>query len=486
MKLFTTDLFDLIQSLNKAEKSFIKKESGNNSQTYLELFSDLEKLKVYDEKDFLKKQSKKQYAGNYRFAKHYLYHFILDALHRLYEEASTSAKISAQIHKADVLLSKSLYRQAYVLLEKAVGNCEEEELFALAIECYSRQYRIVFKGGYSIERPELGRELCEKETTAASQLLLYSKLNALKNRLIVWLRKQGNDAVKHQSEIKMILKAAEQLQPEGGSSYKNQVLWQHTMATGYFSLQNFELALKYQRNLLAVYNQYQWRAAKEPYNYVSAINNLIMLQLELGDTEDIESNFHLFEPFLKGLTEAKPPDIAIKAAEGAYNLRMRYGISYDQLDEHFIEQTAKPFLEKHGDSVAINFRLNFHLHMAYYYCTQLQFEKAQEALMTVLHTMPKDIRSDLHLQARIVEMIIHYELGNPNLLPYLMDALLRKAQGKHKDLANALKIFFAESGINKSKAAKKLNQTLVAYKEKGANIPYPLEKVLMLWAKSLL
>ena len=53
-KACSTDLFDLIKSLNQAEKGYVKKfalrNSGKGNHIYLSLFDDIDKQKTYDEK----------------------------------------------------------------------------------------------------------------------------------------------------------------------------------------------------------------------------------------------------------------------------------------------------------------------------------------------------------------------------------------------------------------------------------------------------
>src|SRR5436190_10271112 len=118
---FTDTLFQLIKTLEKAEKRnfklYIKRSSGNEDLKIIELFDALDKLHDYNEPLLLKKLTsiKKPQLSN---TKAHLYKQLLSSLRLIKSTESIDLQLHEQLDFARILYNKGLYLQSLRILDK--------------------------------------------------------------------------------------------------------------------------------------------------------------------------------------------------------------------------------------------------------------------------------------------------------------------------------------------------------------------------------
>src|SRR6185436_757913 len=114
-------LFQLIQSLEKAEKRhfklYITRSSSKEELKIVQLFDALDKMKEYDEKALMKKLNSitKPQLSN---LKTHLYKQILASLRLLKSADSMDLQLNEQFDYAHILYKKGLFLQSLRILEK--------------------------------------------------------------------------------------------------------------------------------------------------------------------------------------------------------------------------------------------------------------------------------------------------------------------------------------------------------------------------------
>ena len=107
--------------MSSHEKRYFKVQSQkriiNNKSNLTEVFDLFDKQIAYDTKEIDEKLKGK--VKNIPVTKNYLYNLILRSLYNYHSNSSTYFKINSHICYAEILLSKSLYQEAYKLLLKA-------------------------------------------------------------------------------------------------------------------------------------------------------------------------------------------------------------------------------------------------------------------------------------------------------------------------------------------------------------------------------
>ncbi|MFT7588075.1 MAG: hypothetical protein ACI959_000281, partial [Limisphaerales bacterium] len=115
MKL-SEELFKLVKSLSRREKSYFKRYSNlystNPDKQYLKLFSVLDKMKVYNEKKLRLDLDGEKLLKHLSHEKSYLYKLILRCLYS-YDNADTEEKkLKSRCENIEVLISRRLFTGA--------------------------------------------------------------------------------------------------------------------------------------------------------------------------------------------------------------------------------------------------------------------------------------------------------------------------------------------------------------------------------------
>src|ERR1700730_7080132 len=125
-------LFQLIQSLEKAEKRhfklYIKRSSAKENLKIVQLFDALDKLKEYDEKLLLKKLPGTEKPQLYNLKTH-LYKQLLASLRLLKSAESIDLQLNEQFDYAHILYKKGLFVQSLRILEKAKETAKTHQKF---------------------------------------------------------------------------------------------------------------------------------------------------------------------------------------------------------------------------------------------------------------------------------------------------------------------------------------------------------------------
>ncbi|MGK0364674.1 MAG: hypothetical protein ACI85O_001732 [Saprospiraceae bacterium] len=132
MKISSSFLYDLVHSLTKSEKRYIKVQSGSGEKDYIQLLDALLAQKTFDENQLVKENEGAKFIKYLAVNKQYLYELLLKSLTR-FGRKSLEAKIYDKIAAANVLLEKGLFLAAFKELKKGLKIAEKYDFFELQI-----------------------------------------------------------------------------------------------------------------------------------------------------------------------------------------------------------------------------------------------------------------------------------------------------------------------------------------------------------------
>lgn len=117
------ELFDLIKSMNGSEKRFFKIQSKRHvigeKNNYLKLFELFDQFKEFDETSIIKAAKRAKFVKYFAAEKNQLYNSILDSLDVFHKTSSIDREIGKMINQGRILLEKKLEFQGEKILQKA-------------------------------------------------------------------------------------------------------------------------------------------------------------------------------------------------------------------------------------------------------------------------------------------------------------------------------------------------------------------------------
>lgn len=424
----TDSLFQLIKSLEKSEKRnfklYVKRNTDTADLKIIQLFDALDKMNDYDEAQLLKKAKgiKKQQLSN---IKAHLYRQILSSLRLIKEEDNIDIRLHQQMDHARILYNKGLYLQSLKVLDKLKDTARSYQQLTYLQQAlfFEKKIETLYITRSMQDRAD---KLAAEADAVHAQLTLVNKLSNLSLQLYSWYIQHGH--ARNEKDIKSITAYFEKQLPADARQAKGfyEKLYLYQAYVWYaFIRQDFLQYYRYSQKWVDLFAAYPGLLRVETASYIKGMHNLMGAQFNLFRHERLADSIRQFEQFVKQKHLAENENNRILAYQYLYTARINL---------YFLRGTfAKglrlvPFLEDMLQQYSLY--LDTHRVLVFYYkIASLYFgsgdnEKAIDYLNRIIH-QKGDLRTDLQCYARLLHLIAHYELGNFDLLEYLIKSVYR-------------------------------------------------------------
>ena len=424
----TDSLFQLIHSLQKSEKRnfklYVQRNSSNNDLKVVQLFDAIDKMSTYDESTLISKTSsiKKQQLPN---IKAHLYRQILSSLRLLESSQNIDIQLHEQLDFAKILYNKGLYHQSLRILEKIKETARLANQINFVFEVLILEKKIET---LHITRSMQDRadELTKDVNISNDHLIIQSKLSNLALQLYSWYIKNGLARNKEdENEIEDYFQrhlTDEIKSPEG---FYEKLYFNQSYCWYAFIRQDYLVYYRYTQKWVNLFLDDPMMIKIETGNYIKGLHNLLNSHFTLRNYAGFEKTLSLFEEFSNS-------DIVKQNDNNKIQVFVYLYIA--KINQHFLEGTFKeglkivPEIMQHLDEY--NLFLDQHRTLIFYYKIASlyfgagDFDNAIDYLNKIIN-WKVNLRNDLQCYARLLHLIAHYELGNFQLLEYLIKTVYR-------------------------------------------------------------
>ena len=424
----TDALFQLIKSLEKSEKRnfklYVQRNSGGEDMKVVQLFDALDKMERYDEEQLLKKNKaiKKQQLSN---SKAHLYRQILTSLRLIKNEDNIDIQLHEQMDYARILYNKGLYLQSLKVLDRMKEMAKSNHQFT-----YLQQVVFLEK---KIEALHITRSMQDRAERLAAEaddvtdrLMQISKLSNLSLLLYSWYIKNGH--ARNKNDEAAVQKFFDDHYPTHAKSphgfYEKLYLYQSYSWYG-FIRQDFLMYYRYTQKWVDLFSEYPFMLEIETSHYIKGMHNLLGAHFDLQNYDKFNETLKVFEHF-------SDSDIVTHSENN--KIQCFVYISTALINKHFIEgsfsegvKIVPGIVEKlHEYEIYLDRHrvLVFYYKIACLYFGSGNNEKTIDYLNKIIN-WKVDLRTDLQCYARLLHLIAHYELGNYDLLEYLIKSVYR-------------------------------------------------------------
>jgi hypothetical protein len=424
----TDALFQLIRSLEKSEKRnfklYVKRNTATEDLKVIQLFDALDKMEDYDEKLLLKKAKsiKKQQLSN---IKAHLYKQVLASLRLLRDEENIDIQLHEQMDHARILFNKGLYLQTLKLLEKLKETAKAYHQLTYLQQAlfFEKKIEALYITRSLQDRAD---KLSEESDAVNAQLTHVNQLSNLSLQLYSWYIQNGH--ARNEKDIKEIKALFTQHLPPGSSQltgfYEKLYLYQSHCWSA-FIRQDFLQYYRYTQKWVNLFDEHPGMLQTETAIYSKGMHNLMGAYFVLMDNKKLADAIKRFERFAKSKIVEQNENNRILAYQYLYTARINL---------YFLQGTFTkglrlvPFLEEmlkeYGPYLDTHRVLIFYYKIASLYFGSGDNEKAIDYLNRIIN-QKGDLRTDLQCYARLLHLIAHYELGNFDLLEYLIKSVYR-------------------------------------------------------------
>lgn len=420
----SNELFKFIHSLTKSEKRFFKLSSSFQSgeKNYVKLFDFIEQQERYDE-DVLKNHFKDEtFIKHLPSEKNFLYSQILRSLRVYYSEHDTNSKLVSELQNIEILFEKHQYKVCRKRIVKGKRLARKFEKFYYLIAFINWEKKLldeaIGEGRGKLSPQEIRKEeleVLEVLENFASLKLLYSKAEAEFNA-----KGYFYDCKEDISFVKII--EDEVFSEANTKSVKADIYAKYIVGIYNAMSNNHDEALMIFKKIDKIFDEHADIKSDFVNFYLQTLNasiNSYALCRDLENAESILNKIKFLEQtrlFSSKRSKNKAKSIVLIQSLYLNNMNGNFKESiaiYNDWGGEFIDEMSK------------SNQLIAHYCIAYSFYLGENPKQALKHINEVLNDSNLQIRLDIIVYAKILELAIHTELGNYDLLNYLVNSTNR-------------------------------------------------------------
>lgn len=432
----STELFDLIKSLTKSEKRFFKLSSSLQSgdKNYVKIFDTIDAQNEYSE-DAIKEEYKNEtFIQHFPSEKNHLYKLILKSLRNYYADQSISSILRQEIKNIEILQKKGLYKEGHKFLQRAKKMAMEHEKFYYVFELINMEKQLLEEDYESGEFTRDLNELVKEEAEVIEKLRNLAEYHIIYSRINYVFRKEG---FAHNEEERNIVSEIENHHLIKG---KNTALSSRASTICYYikglcatTNRQYQDAFTFFGKSKEIFDRHPNIRADLAKRYLKTLSNLLYCYIDsknydaafnlIKDMHELRDKpgFDTLEMEVKIFTSTHIAELMLHNKMGEFNKAVR------------LSKDIAVGMEKYKGRINKEQQLVFSYNISYAYFGTEQFKDALFWINQVLNDPEQTLRQDIFGFARIFNLLIHFELGNHELMEYTIKSTSRYLNKKEKD-----------------------------------------------------
>lgn len=485
-------LFELVKKLSPSEKRYYslmraKEEAGKSN--LLLLFEALcalhERGETYDEEwihSYLRATGEHTVSRTIADVKNDLYASILKMMRSYHSRRNVDSMLREMLEDVGFLLSKGLYNHAEESLKRARTVAEKYEQTVGLLEVMRLERRLLYDRTDTQLVEKIARHIGNEER-ALQHLQMEYTLQHIYDRMFSQLRLQFTGHEVDNSALEALLAHPVFAHEKAEYTFAARCWYYRTMSLYYRMRQEHATALVYEKEGIEWWQQHSEQLHNAPQAFMRELANYIGLCIRLGQRREFAEAMHYWKTI-----PCRTADDEAERFQNEVFLQLLYAMNTDAL--LVVQQETKPVLvglQKFEGRInparvlaicynytAVFFLLGMHA-------------KALEWCNELLDRKKYTVRVDLLVVAHLMDPLIHYELGNAELVDNRCRAATRFIQ-KHRELYAYEREFLLlikklPDLIEKEKRTQRVRAMQQQMQEEAA--PDALVQELLLWLESI-
>lgn len=432
----STELFDLIKSLTKSEKRFFKLSSSlqEGEKNYLKIFDAIDKQTEYDEESIKDQFGKETFIKHFPSEKNHLYKLILKSLRSYHSDHSISSILRQEIKNIEILFKKGLYKECHKFLQRAKKLARENEKFYYQFELINIEKQLLEEDYESGEFDKDLNELILEETECIEKLRNLAEYHMIYSKINYVFRREG---FAHNEEERSIVSEIENNHLIKG---KNTALSSRASTICYYikglcanTNRQYQDAFTFFLKVKEIFDRNPHIRADLAKRYVKTLSNLLYCYI---DAKNYDAAFELINKMneLRDQEGFDSLEMEVKIFTSTHiALLMLHNKMGDFAKSLRVAKEIVFATEKYRERINKEQHLLFAYHIAYAHFGAGEFKESLQWINSVLNENEQSLRRDIFNFSRIFNLLIHFELGNHDLLEYSIKSTVRFLNKKEKD-----------------------------------------------------
>lgn len=414
-------LHQLIKSLESTEKRhfkiFAKRHVLKDENQYVRLFDLIDAMDTYDEDSIKSKLGSSLFAKNLSSGKNYLYNLLLSSLRNYHSGRSVRIQLQELWLDIHILLEKDLLQQAGKLIRKAKKLAAQHQYDIALLEVTLLERKLIRR--YTSNNANELIQACQ-QASAESLQRLQEQLKMLDLSETVFLSYRNQSKAQYsqlelleQAENLIANKKPNELSFEVQRNY-HQLWFNHANLT-----KDYQKADQHLRALTDIYEKNLFLIDEDQERYINFLNNYSNNLFLLNQLEELPTILERMRD-----TDAKSFKIKSLIFNNGYYLEMLYHLiqtDYQKVIEMVpaIEEGLKLY------KLTKSRQFTFFYNIAIAYFLEKDYDNALEWINRILNASKLEERQDIQLQARVLQLVIHFELEHTDFAESLILSAIR-------------------------------------------------------------
>lgn len=419
----TEDLFLLIKSLTKSEKRsfrlYAERIRDTQQLEYMKLFDIIDKAKEVDDESFkniLGLKNNTQYS-NY---KRHLYEQILISLRMTKKSGFSNIKVRELIDFTYLLYSRGFHMQALKALSRAKALAIKEDLEFSLLTILEIEKMIHSRHITRAAKEPISEIISESSMLAAT---IHNRVKLSNLRLLMHKYYIEHGHAKNEAEEKKVIstfkKSIKNIK-EHELSKAEQIHINQAFVWYYYILNDFNNCFLYSKKWIDLFDVDN--LSKLDVNlYFRAYHYLLVSLFYIRDKKRFQKYYELLSEFRLKHYSKFDDNTKILSFLYVHQARLNYYIINRQYAEGIkiipkTERRLKSYKVKLDDHKV----MIFHFKMAWIFLMGDQPAKALRYLHFITNMSNNSLRIDIQIYARLMNLMVQYDLGHESILPSLI------------------------------------------------------------------
>jgi len=424
-------LFELIKSLTKSEKRYFKiyasRHTIGEENNGIRIFDFIEQQKEFNEEEIYINFKGEAFLNQFPITKNRLYEQIISALDAFHASKNLDAQLYKMLHSIHILYSKGLYDHSINELKKAKRLAKKHNKIAILLQLTNEEKRIIETQGYEKATSNSIDKHKNETFDLVNQYNFYNELWSVKSKLFIQLNQFGQArSTKEVEEYTKLFKQFEKIQQPKEITFENKYLINHFKSAYYFAVLKHDDSLSTLKENLENFKKNPDKINENPNQYFSILTNIIHLEFKFGNSRAIHTHLNELKAFPHQLKASLTEDLAIKLFSSINSIELKILNQEGNFKKATLLSTGiKEGMEKYNDEITPFRKAYLAFNMSIAFFGNDDFNQSLKWINLILNNKELDQKEDIISFAHLLNLLIHFELKNDDLLPYAIKSTKR-------------------------------------------------------------
>ncbi len=424
MKTASDELFQLVHSLSSSEKRHYmirsKRNVSDRAQAKEIIYSAIEDQQTYNEAAIKAKLKRKDLAS-FPAVKKELYEDIVDSLRVYHAKRTPASELNALMENAYLLFHKGLFAAAEKRLARARKIATDYLLYSRLLEINSLE-RSIYSETVSAGLADKLRERYEEHKRLLAIMTNINDYTEIYNQVLLLVKRERVLRTPEQvKELDRLMKSTLLRDETRALSFNAQLIYLTTHMFSAFLREEYDRAYQLTKKQLHYWERYPHLIESNATRYIQGVNNLMNIASKINDYSDIPN-------YVKRLKKINPSSEYVRAIllDNIHSIEHGLALGTGDIDRaKKIILDGEKIFDQYGQWLNEVRILLFQLNGAITFFIAGDYERAIHYIQEAMTHSQMELRQDLQSFARLLLLLVHYELRNNKLLQYILRSTKR-------------------------------------------------------------